>query len=351
MAIDCNGSRLTVHRNGHPQGTAHLSTALVSAQPYDVSLYLHLPRTSSNIAAGNFMLDVTLLAPTAKSPATFSNLEYAAASLNSTVLARSRRPAILTYVSPLVDAASTLSGIPFYVLGWKTESEVLTIPVFESVEFTKGWMNVPRFVRVAVEADEKMQFYEVGVKIVARFGGLRWIIYNHRILSYLFFTSTFWTCSMFSSLLAWFVLGSYFSGEQEGDVKKEKGKHEGDVVKAEEEEDDQFDPFSTEDLSDTSRSFPTLGRQMPLHFSSRRDSGRRGQGEEEEDGIKREEDNIMASTSIQPLGAEADDEDDDDEFGMRPWRDSGIGTSIDETDRRSNLNVQRRQRSLLGGDK
>ena len=295
------------------------------------------------------MLDVTLLAPTAKSSTTFSNLEYVSASLNSTVLARSRRPAILTYVSPLVDAASTLSGIPFYVLGWKSESEVLTIPVFESVEFPKGWMNVPRFVRVVVEADEKMQFYEVGVKIVARFGGLRWIIYNHRILSYLFFTSTFWTCSMLSSLLAWFVLGSYFSGDQGRDVKKEEVEHEGGIIKAEE-EDDQFDPFSTEDLSDTSRSFPTIGRQMPLHFSSGRDGTRRGQ-REEENRIKKEEDTIMASTSIQPLGAEADDEDEDDEFGIRPWRDSGIGTSIEETDRRSNVNVQRRQRSLLGSDK
>ena len=294
------------------------------------------------------MLDVTLLAPTAKSPAPLSNLDFIAASLNSTVLARSRRPAILTYVSPLVDVASTLSGIPFYVLGWKSESEVLTIPVFESVEFSKGWMNVPRFVRVVVEADEKMQFYEVGVKIVARFGGLRWIIYNHRILSYLFFTSTFWTCSMLSSLLAWFVLGSFFSGNQEGNVKKEEIEDERETIKAEEEDDDQFDPFSTEDLSDTSRSFPTLGRQMPLHFSSRRDSVRRGPGEEE-DRVKREEDNIMASTSIQPLGAEADDEDDDDEYGMRTWRDSGIGTSLEETDRRSN--VQRRQRSLHGSDR
>ena len=293
------------------------------------------------------MLDVTLLAPTAKSSTTFSDLDFVAASLNSTVLARSRRPAILTYVSPLVDAASILSGIPFYVLGWKSESEVLTIPIFESVEFPRGWMNIPRFVRVVVEADEKMQFYEVGVKIVARFGGLRWIIYNHRILSYLFFTSTFWTCSMLSSLLAWFVLGS-LSGGQGGNVKKEEVEDDSKTMKAEEEEDDQFDPFSTEDLSDTSRSFPTLGRQMPLHFSSQRGSVRRAQGEEEER-IKREEDSIMASTSIQPLGAEADDEDDDDEVGMRLWRDSGIGTSIEETDRRSS--VQRRQRPLLGSDR
>ena len=294
------------------------------------------------------MLDVSLLASSAKSSTTSSNLEHVSTSLNSTVLAHSRRPAILTYISPLVDTASTLSGIPFYVLGWKSESEVLEVPIFESVEFSKGWMNIPQFVKVFVEADEKMQFYEAGVKIVARFGGLRWIIYNHRILSYLFFTSTFWTCSMLSSLLAWFVIGSYFPSDEVGVPKKEGIEDSDETIKTEEEGDAQFDPFSTEDLSDTSRSFPTLGRQMPLHFSSKREIVKRRQGEAEEK-VKREEDNVMASTSIQPLGAEADDEDDEDEGGIRSWRDSGIGTSLEEADRRSN--VQRRRRSLLASDR
>ena len=284
------------------------------------------------------MIDVSLLAQPVKSFATSSNVEYTTALMNSTVLARSRRPAILTYVSPIVDTASTLSGIPFYVLGWKRESETLEVPVFESVEFAKGWMSVPRFVKVVVEADEKMQFYEVGVKIIARFGGLRWLIYNHRIFSYLFFTSTFWTCSMLSSLLAWYVLGSYYSAEKEDSTKIEGLEESDENVKSEEDEYDDFDPFSTEDLSDTSRSFPTLGRQMPLRYSSRR-----------EEKVKADEEEVIASTSIQPLGAEADDEDDEVDGGTRSWRDSGIGTSLEETDRRSN--VQRRRRSLMSSEK
>lgn len=247
-----------------------------------------------------------------------------------------------------MDTASTLSGIPFYVLGWKSESEVLEVPIFESVEFSKGWMNVPRFVKVVVEADEKMQFYEVGLKIIARFGGLRWIIYNHRILSYLFFTSTFWTCSVLSSLLVWFVLGSFFSGDKDEEPKKKGIAERDEVIKSEEEDDDQFDPFSTEDLSDTSRSFPTLGRQMPLHFSSRRGTLMKGEAEEEEK-AKKEEEKVMASTNIQPLGAEADDEEDEEDRGIRSWRDSGIGTSLEETDRRTN--IPRRRRSLFGSDK
>ena len=292
------------------------------------------------------MLNVALLAPPPK-PSTITDPHHVAISSNTTILAHSRRPAILTYVSPLVDTASTLSGIPFYVLGWKTESEVLEVPIFEGVEFAKGWMNIPRNVKVVVEADEKMQFYEVGVKIVARFSGLRWMVYNHRILSYLFFTSTFWTCSMLSCLIAWFVLSTFFEEDKDTVTKKEEIEDENETIKSEDEENEQFDPFSTEDLSDTSRSFPTLGRQMPLHFSGRRDS-RREQGAADEK-VKREQDSVMASTSIQPLGAEADDEEDEDELGVRSWRDSGIGTSLEEGDRKSN--VQRRRRSLFGSDK
>src|SRR5947207_6244421 len=36
------------------------SSALSSQQPYDISLEIHLPRTPTNLAAGNFMLDLSL---------------------------------------------------------------------------------------------------------------------------------------------------------------------------------------------------------------------------------------------------------------------------------------------------
>lgn len=64
------------------------------------------------------------------------------------------------------------------MLGWRKESEVLEIGMFEGVEFAKGWRNVPHRVQVIVEAGETMQFYEVGVKIVARFGGLRYVSHH-----------------------------------------------------------------------------------------------------------------------------------------------------------------------------
>lgn len=122
------------------------------------------------------MLDLSLHSPSAPSQAPSIDIQTFSTSASNTstsLLARSRRPAILTYTSPIVGAAKTLSGLPWHVMGWRKESEVLEVSMFEGVDFARGWRNVPGWVKVVVEADEKMQFYEVGVKIMARFGGLR----------------------------------------------------------------------------------------------------------------------------------------------------------------------------------
>ncbi|KAL6718943.1 CCR4-NOT core subunit cdc39 [Lecanora helva] len=315
--------------DGMPYGTSALSSALTSLQPYDISLFLHLPRTPNNLRAGNFMLDLLLLAPE-DTPSSIASTIYG--NTSTSILAQSRRPAILTYVSPIVDTANTLSGLPWHVLGWKKESEVLEISMFEGVEFAKGWANVPQSVKVVVEADEKMQFYEVGVRMIARFGGLRWILYHHRIVAFLFFTTTFWSCSMLSMLFVWFIVSSYFSTTPTP-IKTESEAKEN-AIKRERSDSDTFDPTSVEDLSDTSRTFPTLGRQLPLHFS-----GRSGVKIEDEEDMKKEE--ILRSTDIQPLVTEADDEGEDG----TEWRDSGIGTGRDEERLAS---VQRRRKALLG---
>lgn len=316
--------------DGNPHGTATLSSTLTSLQPYDVSLSLHLPRTPSNIRTGNFMLDLSLLAPSNPTPSSSIASSFYS-NTSSSVLARSRRPAILTYASPLVDTASTLSGLPWHVLGWKKESEVLEVDMFEEVEFAKGWANVPQSVKVVVESDEKMQFYEAGVRIIARFGGLRWILWHHRILSYLFFTTMFWGSSILSMLCVWFVLSSHF-GPAPQSIKTEPETADS-AIKREGSDSDAFDPTSFEDLSDTARNFPTLGRQQPLQFTGRGDMKK-----EEDDEAK---DEVLQSIDVQPLTAEADDESEN----VTEWRDSGIGTGRDEERLAS---VQRRRKALLG---
>jgi len=285
------------------------------------------------------MLDLSLLAPdNTGSSDIITSSPYGNASAST--LARSRRPAILTYASPIVDTANTLSALPWHVLGWKKESEILEVSMFEGVEFAKSWSKVPQVVKVVVEADEKMQFYSVGIRIIAKFGGLRWYLYHYRIISFLVLTTAFWICSMVTMALAWFILSSYSVGSP-NPIKDETDTN-GSIIKHERSESEAFDPTSYDDLSDTSRTFPTLGRQMPLHFSGRRDAVKK----EEDEEIKREDDEVMRSTGIQPLSAEADDEGDDVTEEMSGWRDSGIGTGIEE-DRAAG--VQRRRKALMSG--
>ncbi|GAB1203293.1 hypothetical protein APSETT445_001922 [Aspergillus pseudonomiae] len=151
--------------DGHPWGIASLGSELVSLQAYDVNVKLELPRTPSNLAAGNFMLDLTLVSQPSTSVLTGTN--------SSTFpLSRSRRPAILTYASPLVDTASKLSLMPFYVFGWTREAEKLVVPMMERVEFARGRRNLPESLRLEIHSNEEMQIYKATVEFKARFTGL-----------------------------------------------------------------------------------------------------------------------------------------------------------------------------------
>ena len=166
-------------------------------------------------------------------------------------------------------------------------------------------------------------------------------MYNHRIISFVAFTTVFWTMSTISMTIAWLILSYWFarpaSPKEEKDMTATNGHAKG-TVKTEPSEED-VDPFSTEGLSESQRSFPTIGRQMPLRFPV--------QSRDTQPQIKREPTNeaeqIEESANIEPLAAEADDEDDEEEAMERGRRtDSGIGTSLDELDRTNS--VQRRRR-------
>ena len=331
------------------------------------------------------MLDLSLLGPTSSSRASHPTTTSTNAPL---LLAHSRRPAILTYSSSLIATLSTLSALPWYLLGWKSESEHLTITMFEGVEFARGTAHVPQSARVVVETattaedgkfpgeeEEKgdeirrklqMQFYEVRVHIIAKLGGLRWIMYQHRILSFLFFTTTFWSSAMMSMTLSWLVLSTLTksspSPSSSPDVKLEKPREKlaangatvaikrEDEGEEEEEEDIKIDPTSLlNDLSDTPRTFPSTpgGRRprVPLRFEGRRDILKREDVDEEEENDK--------FTLFQAMEADDEDEDEDEAADIVPetsgFRDSGIGTGLDEERLASvQRSLQRRRRGLSG---
>lgn len=145
-----------------------LDSKLASLQQYDVSVTLELPRTPSNLAAGNFMLDLSLYSPPSSSIMNGANT-------STQVLSHSRRPAILTYASSVVDTAYKVSRLPLYVVGWRREAETLEVNMMERVEFAKGWRNLPGSLRLEIQSTERMQVYSAKVKFLARFTGLRYV--------------------------------------------------------------------------------------------------------------------------------------------------------------------------------
>ena len=91
------------------------------------------------------------------------------------VLARSRRPAILTYRSAVVEMAHRVARLPWYVVGWRQEAETVEVGLMEGVEFQKGWRNLPASLRLEVASASVLQVYGVKVVFTARFAGLRYV--------------------------------------------------------------------------------------------------------------------------------------------------------------------------------
>jgi seipin len=135
---------------------------IVSDQPYDVSVSLHLPRTPANTAAGNFMVDLQLLAP-----------QLGQSEDEAVVLAQESRPAILTYYSPIMEHIHKAIGLPLYLFGWRKEEEKIDMPIMEGVEFSRGWRNVPATARIELSNAANMQLYSAIISFKTRLRGLR----------------------------------------------------------------------------------------------------------------------------------------------------------------------------------
>lgn len=152
--------------NHPPYGYVSIKDALVSYQPYDIKVNLHMPRTPSNKAAGNFMVDLRLLAPGSILDVVMED--------DSKILAKSSRPAILNYQSNTMELVHQGANLPWHLIGWKEEAELLKVPMIEGVEFPKGWRNIPDQVRLELRSDAKLQVYSATIEITAKLRGLRY---------------------------------------------------------------------------------------------------------------------------------------------------------------------------------
>jgi hypothetical protein len=341
-----NGLALGSIRNPHPYpyGSVSLAPDLVSAQAYDVRIELTMPRTPTNIVTGNFMLEVNMYGPGADNSVPGSNGNIAEALRaditpgkggSSSLLASSRRHAILPYRSPVVEFLYKATQLHWYLLGLRSESGTLDVPIYESVSFPRGRANIPSTLRLEIQSTHRLQIYSAKVHFRARFKGLRWLLYNHRIISAILFIGLFWITELTFAGIAWAAISVQLA--QQGNENSQGVDNAIDAIKEEEDDEDAKQPL----LSDTERTFPTLSAQQPLHYAS-------SASKDPSDVItvKREEvDEPLVIPDSMARATEADDEDEEED----DFFDSGIGTSLDSAGPGRSDSMRRRRGRLMSG--
>lgn len=245
----------------------------------------------------------------------------------ASVVFSSRRPALLPYRDPLVSRAARLLFLPYYIMFPAAEATAsLVIPMGEMVEFERGDRGraaqrqpLPLSVLLDVQAGQGLQVYSASVTLVARLSGLRWAMYNHRILSFIAGTTAFWIAEMLSMGGAWLLVAQCVSGGGGGG----RGRRQGKLASK-----DRSGGMLRGDLAGISSGDPT---GMPSSAGVKYEEGDEkdlDDDEEEDVKVKEEEDTEQEPPSMGDLlrhGGDADDEEDGDEEGL--WKESRSGTS------------------------
>lgn len=328
---------IVTYRDGpNPYALIPIEGSLMPHQAYDITIQIDMPRSPPNLKMGNFMVDLVMLSPTYKPvarPSPTDPFDIRRWIPAEAILFSARRPAILTYHSDVVRIGKQIASLPSYLLGWRHENERIELHMAEGVSFDKGWASRPTKVYLDLQSrGHDIQIYAVSLILRAKFSGMRWLMYNHRILSFIIFTSAFWAAEMLFALLALIVLQSALSAGDEDKivVKDEDNDDSSTRIKEEGEEELDLDDL---DLSDTPRSFPTYGRQAPLHYVPKT------KAENDSEGM------VSDEVRTHPRTAEADDESEEpgdirNSFSVGR-SDSGLGTSYSE----SGLSGVQRRRS------
>ncbi|KAF1920935.1 putative adipose-regulatory protein-domain-containing protein [Ampelomyces quisqualis] len=340
-----------------PYGIVNIP-GLVSQQKYDVVVSMTVPRSTTNLNAGNWMVGLEMRGPSTTAGGvkgmlgwdeewdhsqgggpgeTTQHVGAAALAKTPTVIARSRRPAILTYRSYVLEHVHRLLRLPLYLLGWHTESETIRISMMEGVEFDKGANKVPTSVKVELRSKQPLEVYTVIVHFSAKLEGLRYLMYQYKLTSALVGISLFWGVELGVLVFTWGVFTLLFSSSSSPSPRPSsphpQTKPDPDAMTPKTE----LDPDTP--LSETPRTFPTLPSHHPLHYP---------------DTSPKSERTTPALHDI-PLreDAEADDEEDDDFVLQEPvprgvdrdgvFTDSGIGTGVESGGGRESLGAHRRR--------
>ncbi|KAK8069316.1 hypothetical protein PG994_005932 [Apiospora phragmitis] len=202
----------------NPYGLASLSHDLMLDTAYDVSVHLTLPRSPPNLGHGNFMVALVATRSVLEDPA------QSGAARPRRLLVAPARPLALRGPLRLARLARPVSV--WHVLVGSSSSSAgritLDLPMGELVEFRD---QLPLSLLLDIQAGPTLQIYAARVELVARLTGLRWLMYNHRILSFVVCTALFWSAEMISMAAAWAILirprnPTGGGGEDDGDSRK-----------------------------------------------------------------------------------------------------------------------------------
>lgn len=135
---------------------------LMVGQAYRVLVNVEMPESPQNLDLGMFMVCA----------------EMRDSELN--LRAHSCRSAMMRYRSPLIRSLTTWTMSPLYVFGFREEFQRLSVDVFN--QYLENYQHPITDVYITIKS-QKIQFYNVSLRIVADFTGLRYVIYNWPILS------------------------------------------------------------------------------------------------------------------------------------------------------------------------
>lgn len=276
-------------------------------QAYDVSVELTVPRSPTNLQRGNFMVALFAMKSVPDNPAFTFSFSKAMEDLythvrEDNVVFMSRRPTLIPYTDPFVSMASRFLFLFYHILyPGHGETTTLAVPMGELVEFKD---ELPLSFLLDVQAGQTLQVYSATITLVARLTGIRWAMYNHRIISFVVCTTVFWAAEMLSAGLAWLLLSTVIPGGN-----------------PEAPEDDE-DAGSEGDHWGGRRTIPKASFRDELDDSEGEGNPGAKKEESDDDGDVKVKKEIMEQESL--LDQPADDEEDADD----QLRESGVGTSF-----------------------
>ncbi|KAK9426444.1 hypothetical protein SUNI508_02885 [Seiridium unicorne] len=199
----------------NPFGVTSLQKDLMLETAYDVTVSLTMPRCPPNTDRGNFMVALFATRSSLENPAqSFTIPQDPYRHINpSNVVFSSRRPALVPYTDPLVSLASRLLFLLWHLFAPTSERVELQIPMGELVEFRE---QLPLSLLLDVQAGQTFQVYTAQIELVARLSGIRWMMYNHRFISFVVGTTFFWFAEMLWMGLTWLALAYCFGWRKPG---------------------------------------------------------------------------------------------------------------------------------------